>query len=66
MNYNLGKLIESGEQAILKNPRRDLSLLEFQQLSNISEDKYATTSAAFCAGVAVGLRMAKVENRRRR
>ena len=65
MNYNLEKLIEDGRQTLLKNSRRDLSLLEYQQLSNISEDKYETTSAAFCAGVAVGLRMAKAENRRK-
>ncbi len=65
MNYNLEKLIEEGRQTLLKNSRRDLSLLDYQQLANISEDKYETTSAAFCSGVAVGMKIAKAEQRRK-
>ncbi len=64
MRYNLEKMIETGNRAIERNRRRDLTIDDYKWLAHISDDRYKITSAAFCMGVAVGMRIAATEQKK--
>ena len=60
--YNTGKMIETGRQAIRRNPNRDATSAElFRDIPGMTPDKYEQLENAFLFGVAVGMRIAGAE-----
>ena len=63
VKYNMEKMIETGRMAILRNPRRDITLHEYELLAH-SGDIYKITERAFHMGIAVGMRLANAKQQK--
>lgn len=58
--YNTQKMIETGREALKRNPARDVTAKElYYDLPQTTPDRYEQLENAFLFGVAVGMRIAE-------
>jgi hypothetical protein len=63
--YNTQKMIEAGAQALKRNPKRDATAREFREIRDNGGDEWGGIVDAYLFGVAVGMRIAEAERKRR-
>ena len=65
-NYNVKKMITSGREIMARNPKRELSVIDFTVIRDLDPELYAQMENAFLFGVALGARISKAEQTKRR
>lgn len=63
--YNTQAMIETGAQALRRNPKRDATAWEFKTIrDNCGGGEWDSMTDAYLFGVAVGMRIAEAERKR--
>lgn len=63
--YNLEKMIETGREALKRNPRYNIGSHDFRVLTSDGYDRWTRSENCYLFGIALGMRIAKAEQKKR-
>lgn len=64
--YNVEQMIAEGQAAIKRHPRRGASVADIMALTSDNYDRWERTDRLYLFGIALGMRIAKAEQRKGR
>ena len=64
--YNIKKMITSGRDIMANNPKREITLIDIARIRESNPDVYVQIENAFLFGVALGVRIGKAEQTKKR